>query len=135
MFDFVRDMRDDLDRLAEIFTLTLTIQDVPIDFAAREIRVARQILVGEPLVVPEIQICLRTVIRHEDFSVLERAHRSRIHIHVGIEFLAGDAETAHFQKSAQRCRCYSFSEAGDDASGYKYIFCHVSSLHTLSKNI
>ena len=128
MLDLVRYVRDDLDCLPEILPLALTIQDVPVDLAAREIRVAGQILVGEPLIMPKVEVCLRAVIRHEDLPMLKGTHRPGIHVHVRIEFLAGDAKTAHFQKSAQRCRRDSFTETGDDASGHKYIFRHTAFL-------
>nr|AHF24551.1 hypothetical protein [uncultured bacterium Contig248] len=54
----------------QIFALPLLVEDVPVDLAGRQIRIAVQILVDETLIMPEIQIGLRAVVRHEDFAVL-----------------------------------------------------------------
>lgn len=38
----------------------------------------------------DIEIGLRAVCRDEDLAVLERVHRPRIDVEVGVEFLHGD---------------------------------------------
>ena len=43
------------------------------------------------LVVPEVEVRLRAVVRHEDLSVLVRAHRPRIDVEVWIQLLHEDA--------------------------------------------
>ena len=42
-----------------------------------------------------------------------------------LELLCGDRQSAAFQKPSERSRRNAFSETGDNAAGYKDIFCHV----------
>jgi hypothetical protein len=49
--------------------------------------------VEEPLVVPDVEVGLGSVVGHEDLAVLERVHRARIHVEIGIELLHHDPET------------------------------------------
>ena len=87
ILDLIGHMGNDLDRLPQVFALPLPVQHVPVDLAAGQIGVAGQVLVDKPLVMPKIQIGLRAVIGHKYLAVLKGAHRSRIHIHVGIQLL------------------------------------------------
>ena len=41
----------------------------------------------------QIEIGLSAIVQDIDFAVLERAHRSRIDIEIGIEFLENDAQS------------------------------------------
>jgi hypothetical protein len=52
----------------------------------------------EPLVMPEVQIRLRTVVRHKHFAVLERIHRSGIDVDVRIELHHRDLVAPRFQQ-------------------------------------
>jgi hypothetical protein len=46
----------------------------------------------------EIKIGLGAVVQHVNFTVLERIHRSRIDIEIGIELLQNDPQAARFQQ-------------------------------------
>ena len=48
----------------------------------------------EPLVVPDIEVRLGAVVGHEDLAVLERVHRARIDVQVGVELLHDDMQAA-----------------------------------------
>ena len=52
--DLVGDVGDDLNGLAEVSTLTLLVQHVPVDLAGGEVRILVQVLVDEALVMAEI---------------------------------------------------------------------------------
>ena len=65
---------------------------------------------GEALVMAEVEIGLRAVVGDENFTVLKRAHRARIHVEVRIEFLQGDFETATFEETTYRGGSYAFSK-------------------------
>ena len=80
-------MRDDLDRLAEILTPALLVDDPLVDLAGRHIGAAVQVHVQEALVVADVEVGLRAVLGDEDLAVLERVHRAGVDIEVGIELL------------------------------------------------
>src|SRR3954470_2611270 len=70
----------------------------------------------------EIEVGLGAVIRHVDFAVLERGHRTGIDVDVGIEFLNRDLEAAFGQQSAERRRGNALPERTDDAAGHEDVF-------------
>ena len=72
VFDFVRDVRNDLHGFAEIIAAPLLVQHGLINLAAGEIVHARELDVGEPLVMAEVEVGFRAVIQHINFAVLIR---------------------------------------------------------------
>ena len=64
-------MRDYLYGLAKVLALSFLRKNARIYLSRRDIRIAVKILVDKSLVVPQIKIRLRSVIRHEDLTVLE----------------------------------------------------------------
>ena len=126
-FDLVGDVRDDLHRTAAVVPVTLLVQDRPVNLAGSHVGVVVEALVDEALVVSQIQVGLRAVIRDEDLAVLDGIHGPGIHVDVGIEFLHSHAEAPCLQKAAQRCGRDAFSKTGHDAAGHKYIFHRGSS--------
>ena len=85
--DLVGDVRDDLDRVAEVFPAPLLGDDGAVDLARRHVGGALEVDVEEALVVPDVQVGLGPVVGDEDLPVLERVHRPGIHVEVGVEFL------------------------------------------------
>ena len=122
--DLVGDVRDDLHRLSQISALTLLVQHVPVHLAGGQVGVLVQVFVDEALVVSQIQIGLGAVIGHEHFAVLQRAHGARIHVHIGVQLLAGHLQAAALQKPTQRCSSNALAQTGDHAAGHKNKFCH-----------
>jgi hypothetical protein len=57
----------------------------------------RELGVCEPLVVAQIEIGLGAVIGDKNFSMLERAHGSRIDVEIRVEFLQRHAQPAAFE--------------------------------------
>ena len=60
--DFVGDMRDDLDGLAEIIAAAFLLDDLGIDLAAGEVVEPREDGVGEALVMAEVEVGLGAVV-------------------------------------------------------------------------
>src|ERR1035438_3909023 len=110
VFDFVRDVRNDLDGLAKIFSLALVVQHGLINLTAREIVQARELDVGEPLVMAEVEVGFRAVVEHITLAVLIRRHRARINIEIRVEFLQRDLEAAIFEQRAERGSGKTFAE-------------------------
>ena len=72
--------------------------------------------------MPEIEIGLRAVVQHINFAVLKRAHRSRIDIEIGIEFLENNAQPAQFKQGAERSRGQTFAKRTNHTASDKNIF-------------
>lgn len=70
--DGVGDVRDDLDRLAQVVALALALNDVLVDLAGGDVVVAGQGDVEVALVVAEIEIDFAAVGEDEDFAVPAR---------------------------------------------------------------
>jgi hypothetical protein len=87
-------MRDHLDGGAEVVAAPLPADDAVVDAARREVRGPRGVLVGEALVVTEVEVGLGAVLGDEDLAMLEGAHRPRVDVDVGIELLQLDLEAA-----------------------------------------
>jgi len=64
-------VRDDLDRLAEIATLALLLNDLLVDLAGRQVAVHAQLDAEVALVVAEIKIRLASVRQNEALAVLQ----------------------------------------------------------------
>ena len=108
--------------------MTFLVQYVPVHLAGGQVGVFVQILVDKALVVAQIQIGLSAIVGHEHLTVLQRAHGAGIHIHIGVQLLAGHLQTAALEQTAQRCGCDALAKAGDDTAGDKDEFglflCH-----------
>ena len=126
--DLICDMRNDLHRSAAVIAPALFIQNGPVYFARRYIGIVVQTLVDKALVVAKVQVCLRPVIGHKDFPVLDGVHGAGVHIEIRVKLLHGHFIAARLEEPPQRRRRDPFAEAGDDASGHKYVFCHLSLL-------
>ncbi len=103
-FDFICNMGNDLNGLAQVFTPSFLGKDIPVHFAGGEVGEAVQIFINEPFIVAKIQIRFRTVFRYINLPMLIGAHRSRINIYVRIKLLRRNPEAARLQKSAERRR-------------------------------
>ena len=99
--DLVRDVWDDLDGMTLILTVTLLVEDGPVHLTGGDIAPVIQGLVDETLVMTEIEVGLRTIIRDENLTMLNRVHRTRIDVDVRIELLHGNLIAARLQKTAE----------------------------------
>ena len=122
IFDFVRDMRDDLNGFAEIFSFALIVEHRLIHLPTGQIVQASQLDVGESFVMAEVQVGFRAVIQHIHFAVLIRTHRAGIHVEIRIKFLQRDLEAAIFEQCAERGRRQAFAQRTHHAAGYENKF-------------
>ena len=121
-FDFIGDMRDDLYGSAAVISPAFFLEHRPVDFSCGDIGVFCKRFVYKTLIMAQIQIGFSTVVSHEDLPVLYRIHGSGIDVDIWIEFLHGDLVSPRLQQASQGGGGNAFSKAGDDSSGYKYIF-------------
>src|SRR5580658_3038732 len=86
-FDFVGDVRDDLNSLAEVIAAAFLGQDGFVDAAGGPVIVAGKLGVGEALVVAKVEVGLGAVFGDKDFTMLKGAHRTGIDVQVRVAFL------------------------------------------------
>ena len=122
LLDLVGDVRDDLDRAAEVVAAPLLRDDGLVDAPGRDVRQLREVLVDEALVVAEVEVGLGAVVGDEDLAVLVRRHRARIHVDVGIELEDGDGETAALEQSADARGRDALAERRRDPAGHEDVF-------------
>ena len=93
----VGDVRDHLDRLAQIFAPPLLADHAVVDLPGREVVGLAHLRGNEALVMPQIQIGFRTVFRHKNLAMLKRAHGAGIDVDIGIQLQHRHLQTARFQ--------------------------------------
>ena len=88
LFDFIGDMRDNLNGRAQIIAPALFAQDVCVDTAGGEVVAPAHGGADETLVVTQIQIGFGAVVGDEHFAVLEWTHGAWIHVDVRVQLHA-----------------------------------------------
>ena len=121
-FDFVCNMRNDLYGTAAVISMTFLVQNRPVNFTRCNVGILIQAFIDKPFVMSQIQVCLRAIICYKYLSVLDRIHRTGIHIDIGIQLLHGHMISSRFEQPSQRSCGNSFSKTGHNAAGHKYIF-------------
>ena len=89
--DFISDVGNDLDRLAEICALALPGYDGMVNFSGSDIVCLGHMNAQESLVMSEVEVCLRTVIRNVALAVLVGIQCTRVYVDVGVKFLDSDS--------------------------------------------
>ena len=87
ILDFIGDVRNYLDGLAEIITTALVRENGLVDLATGDVVGPREHAICETLVVSKIKIGLRSIGQHIDFTMLEGVHRAWIDIQIRVELL------------------------------------------------
>ena len=124
LLDLIRDVRDDLHRLAQIIAAPFLRQHVVIDLARRDIGVFREVDIDETLIVSEIEIRLRTIVRDEHLAVLVWTHRAGVDVDIWIELLDRDLDAAILQEPPQGSSRDALAEGRNDAARNENILCH-----------
>src|SRR6185437_3500949 len=121
VLDFVGYVGNHLDRLAEIVAASFLGDDLLVNAPGGQVVVAREVRVGEALVMAQVQVGFGSVIGDEYFAVLERRHGSRIDVQVGVELHQIDAQPAAFEQTANRSRGQSLAKAGHNSACHKNV--------------
>ena len=121
LLDLIRDMRDNLDRTAQIAPLPLPVEDGPVYLAGGDGGVHRQIFIGKSLIVSQVEIGLGPVVGDEYFAVLVGVHRARVHVEIGVKLLKGHFEPSLFEEPPQRRRRDPLTQPGYHAAGDKNV--------------
>ncbi len=120
--DFVGDVRNDLHRPPEIAARPFARQNGGIDATRGVVGSLRAGHARKALVMPEVQVRLRAVVRHENFAMLVRAHRAGVDVEVGVQLLHEHLVAAAFQQKRQRRARDALAERTYDAARYEYVF-------------
>ncbi len=102
LLDLIGDVGDDLNRAAQILTAPLFADHRGVDLPGCDIACLAGGLVGEALVVAEVQVGFGAVIRDEDFAVLIRRHCAGVNIDVGVELHDGDRYPTALEQTPHR---------------------------------
>ena len=97
VFDFVGDVRDDLDGGSEVFAFSFFVDNGLVDFACCHVGSLGEVFVNETFIVAEVEIRFGAVVSDEYFAVLIRAHGAGVDVNIWIEFLDGDFVPSVFE--------------------------------------
>src|SRR5437870_8988226 len=120
--DFVGDVRNHLDRLAEVVAAALFFDHSQIDSARGPVVFTRGAHRREALVVAEIEVRLGAVVSDEHLAMLKWRHRAGIDVDVRIELLESDPEPSGLEQSADGGRSDPFAQSGHNATGDEDVF-------------
>ena len=115
--DHVGDMRDHLHGAAQIAALALLLDHLGIDAARGDIVGLARRHAGEALIMAQVQIGLGPVIGDIDLAMLERGHRARIDIEIGVELAQTNLVAARLKQRAKGGGRKTFSQGRDHAAG------------------
>ena len=122
--DLVGDVRDHLHGLAEVVAAALGGEHRLVDRAGRGVRVPRQVLVDEALVVAEVEVGLAAVVGDEHLAVLERVHRARVDVDVRVELLHRDPQAPGLEQPAERGGGEALAEGAGHATRHEDVLRH-----------
>ncbi len=124
VFYLVGDVGNHLHGAAEVIAAALLADHALVDLAGGEVVAPAHLHVDEPLVVTEVEVRLGAVLGDEHLAVLERTHRSRIDVDVGIELEVGDFDAAGSEDCSERRGGDSLAQRGNDTAGDEHELGH-----------
>ena len=128
LFDFICNMWNYLYSAAQVITFTFFIDYRPVHFTCCNVGTFTKVNIDKAFIVTQIKVSFSTVICYEYFTVLVRAHRTRVNINVWVKFLNRYIETAVFKQATQGCCCNPFTKRRNNAASYENILsCHDAS--------
>ena len=115
--DLVGDVRDDLHGVAQVLAAPLLGDHGRVHLAGGDVGAADQVGVEEALVVADVEVGLGAVLGDEHLAVLERVHRARVDVEVGVELLHGDVQPAGLEQAAEAAGRQSLAEGRGHPAG------------------
>ena len=86
---------------------------------------------GEPLVMPQVEVGLRAVVEHVDLAVLVRAHRPGVDVDIRVELLEPDPQPALLEQHADRRAGQSLAQRADHPAGHENVLGHRVLVHVV----
>ncbi len=119
----IRDVRHHLNGLTQVVATAFAVNDGLVDASRRDAVMAGSAYAGEPLVVPEVKICLHAVLRHITFAMLVGIECTRVDVDVRVELLDSDFVAACLQQFADAGGDDAFPQRGNDATCDENVLC------------
>ena len=116
---FVRDMGNDLDRGSKVVAAALLGDDIVVNGAGGRVVFVGKRYVKVALVVPQIEVCLGSVVGNKHLAVLEGIHGSGIHVDIGIQLLNGHRDIAGLEQGPQRGCSQPFAKGRKHTARHK----------------
>ena len=98
--DFVGNVGNHLDGLAQIVAPTFLVDDALVDASRGEVVVAGGLYARKAFVMPQVQVSFLSVVGHIAFAVLVRVQRTRVDVDIRVELLDGNVVAACLQQLA-----------------------------------
>ena len=117
--DFVGNVRDDLDGVAEVFAAAFLCDNGGVDLAGGHVSGLVEVFVQEALVVSDVEVGFSTVVGDKDFTVLEGVHRTGVNVQVGVELLHGHREATCAKKLTEGRGRQALTERRCNAAGHE----------------
>jgi len=114
-------VRNHLHRGAGVIAPPLLVDDGLVDASRGDVVGLAQGTVDESLIVAEIQIGLRPIVRHEHLAMLEGRHGPGIDVDVRVELEHRHREPALHEQAPEGRRHDSLAERGDHAAGHENV--------------
>ena len=108
--DFVGDMGDDLDGLAEVCAFALLGDDGVVYLSGRHVVRLGRVDSEEALVVSEVEVGLGSVLGHVALAVLVGVEGAGVDIDVGVEFLDCYAQASCLKEFCEGCGDYALAQ-------------------------
>ena len=125
VFDFIGDVGDNLNGLAQVIAAPFLFQHVGIDAArGNAVGLARR-HPGEAFVMAKVKIGFRAIVGDEHFAMFKRAHRAGIDVQIGVQFAQADGIATGLQQRTKGSRCKALAKRGHHAAGDEDIACHA----------
>ena len=125
--DLAGQVRDDLHRMPQVLALALLLDDGKVHLPAGDIVHAVQVLVEEALVVPQVEVGLRTILSHKDFAVLKRILHAGVDVEIRVHLENGHREALVEENASQRSGEDALAQRRHNATGNEDELAHAAS--------
>ena len=113
-------MGNDLDSAAQVVTTAFFLDNILVDPAGSKIIAPGHAGTHEALIMSQVQVGFRSILRDINLTVLERAHGARVDVDIRVQFQQGHVQPAGFENGPQGSRGDPFPQGRDHATGDKY---------------
>src|SRR3989344_1660676 len=131
--NLIAHMRYRLDTFPAVREIAFALDDRLVDHPARHVILGAEVAPQEALVVAHVLVGLKAGIKHEHFAVLDRIHRTRIHVEIRVDLDEIHGEAACREQLSHRRGGDSLADRRHNAAHDKNIFmAGARTLHTLT---
>ena len=123
-FDFVGDVRNDLDGFAQVIPPSFVVDHRAVNATGGDVVGLRCANTQKALVMPQIQVRFGPVFCNITLTMLVGVERSGIYVNVGIQFLDGHPESPGLEQFGEGCGQDALAQRRGYTARNEYIFGH-----------